>query len=344
MKEKVLHIVPENRLGGIFTYIQRMSSYKKNSQVHFIFKNQPNIQNLDKVQFPTINLRQFKSYLIIIDLVINSPIYIFSILNSDKIYFHTPFMIIHHIFALLIKKESRLIIHDFNIVKIIEVLIKIIKPKNTFCVSEVLIRKYSYLKFSKILPPIYGDYDLKLLKKNKFNFHKKADFIFLGNLNRVKQIDIFSKIFFNYINNHNLDMNLFIYGKIIHREIFNKLNKLQTNKIFVKDLVPPNQVNTILKKYKFIVIPSESEVFPMVYFEALKANTIPLVNDIDFFRLVSSNQNDHIFRISDSNNVYKVLNWANNLSERVYLDYIKNLKNQFILYYSESFKDIFEIT
>ena len=341
MKEKVLHIVPENRFGGIFTYIERMSSYKKNSQVHFIFKNQPNIQNLHKVQFPTINLRQFKSYLIIIDLLINSPIYIFSILNSDKIYFHTPFMIIHHIFALLIKKESRLIIHDFNIVKIIEILIKIIKPKNTFCVSEVLIRKYSYLQFSKILPPIYGNYDLKLLEKNKFNFHKKADLIFLGNLNRVKQIDIFAKIFFNYINNHNLDINLFIYGKTINKEIFNKLNKLQTNKIFVKDLVPHNKVIAILKEYKFIVIPSESEVFPMVYFEALKANTIPLVNDIDFFRLVSSNQNDHIFRITDSNNVYKVLNWANNLSEKIYMDYIKNLKNQFILYYSESFKDMF---
>ena len=29
MKKKIIHIVPETRLGGIFTYIQRLVFYKK---------------------------------------------------------------------------------------------------------------------------------------------------------------------------------------------------------------------------------------------------------------------------------------------------------------------------
>ena len=96
-------------------------------------------------------------------------------------------------------------------------------------------------------------------------------------------------------------------------------------------------------QYRFIVIPSKSEVFPLVYFEALRANVIPLVNDIDFFKLVSQEYNKHIFNMNDYKTIKKVLDWANNLEEDKYKDYIFKLKLKFLEYYKKNSKNIKDI-
>ena len=94
------------------------------------------------------------------------------------------------------------------------------------------------------------------------------------------------------------------------------------------------KVNYYLKDSKFLVIPSKSEVFPLVYYEALKAIDA-IVNNIDFFKLVSKSNNDHIFCIEDPLTIKKVITWANNLNEKNYQLYLNSLKKEFLIYYKK---------
>ena len=335
MKKKIIHIVPENRLGGIFTYIQRLTFYERDNHKHFLFKDQPKLKGLFYYNFNTFNLRKYFSYLIVLDLIFNTPLYTLKIFRSNKVFFHTPFMIFHHILFLLIGKDSYLIIHDFNIPFLIEIIIKFFKPKNIYCASEVLKKNFQYLNFVGILYPFYTEQDLKILLNYKsINFEKKENLIFLGNINKVKQISEFCILFENYLKNIKPGLKLSIFGQIIDRKIYYKIKNLNSDSISIFNPIPHSKINNILEKYKFIIIPSESEVFPIIYYESLKANLIPLVNNIDFFRLTSGDCGRHIFNLNNYQSVISTFIWANNLDYDEYTRYINKLKSNFYSFYS----------
>ena len=163
MKKKIIHIVPENRLGGIFTYIQRLTFYKRDNYEHYLFRSQPKLKGLFYYDFKPFNLRKYFSSLIVFDLLLNTPLYTFKIFKSNQVVFHTPFLIFHHILFLLMRKDSYLIFHDFNIPHPIEIIIKVFKPKNIYCASEVLKKKFDCLTYAGILYPFYTEHDLEIL-------------------------------------------------------------------------------------------------------------------------------------------------------------------------------------
>ncbi len=343
MQNKVFHIVPDNRLGGIFIYIERLSLNSSRDHKHFIFKGQPDLNGVYKKGKKPINLRKYYSLLILIDLIINSPLYLLQILSNEKIFFHTPFLLIHHLFSLLLGKDSYLVLHDYNINKILQILLKRLKPKNVFCASQVLIDHFQLYDFVEVLPPFYSEFDLSnLLQTNIEDFNNKGNIIFLGNINKVKQISNFCISFNNFMKNN--DLTLSIYGDIIHKEIYNQIVQLNSDSIFIYNSIPHDQVHDLLRGFKFLLIPSESEVFPIVYFEALNANLIPLVNDIPFFRMVSGDAENHIFQLNRSETIRRTLCWAKNLTFQDYLNYILNLKSNFASYYkgnSSNLKKLF---
>ena len=70
MKKKIINNIPETRLGGIFTYIQRLTFYKNNRYEHFLFKGQPKLKNLFYFNLKPLNIRKYFSSLIIFDFLI----------------------------------------------------------------------------------------------------------------------------------------------------------------------------------------------------------------------------------------------------------------------------------
>ena len=341
MKKKIIHIVPETRLGGIFTYIQRLTFYKKNSYEHYLFKGQPKLKGLFYYNSKPFNLRKYFSLLIVFDLLFNTPLYTLKIFKSNQVIFHTPFMIFHHILFSLIRKNVYLIFHDFNIPFPIKIIIKLFKPKNIFCASEVLKKNFKYLNFVGILHPFYNEKDLKILLNYKsVDFKKKENIIFLGNINRVKQIGEFCILFENYLKNIGNGLKLSIFGQIVDRKIYNSILNLNSEAIRIFNPIDHSKVNKMLMSYRFIVIPSESEVFPIIYYESLKANLIPLVNNIDFFRITAGGCNKHIFNINNSKSVISTFIWANNLEYDEYISYINKLKFNFYSFYKANNNEI----
>ena len=55
MKKKIIHIVPENRLGGIFTYIQRLTFYNRDNYEHYLFRSQPKLKKQTESQIQAMN-------------------------------------------------------------------------------------------------------------------------------------------------------------------------------------------------------------------------------------------------------------------------------------------------
>ena len=336
MKSKILHIVPDNRIGGIFIYIKRLCNYNRQNNDHYIFSGQPKLDLLNYINYKPLNIRRYKSFLIIVDLIFNTPAYIIQIMNSEKIFFHTPFLIIHHFFALLLKKDSYLIFHDFNFLFPLKLIIIFLKPRNTFCASEVLKNNLKFLDFTNILPPYYSAKELdQLIKDKESKLSSKSNIIFLGNINKVKQIYEFSEIFIKSIKKRNIKINLSIYGEIVHMNVFKKILNLKSSFIKINKKIPHSSTYSTLRNYKFIVMPSKSEVFPIVYFEALQAGVIPIVNNIDFFLLVSNKNNSHIFSLDSPHTIEKVIMWANNLNDDEYLNYLNILKAEFRSYYEK---------
>ena len=159
MKIKTLHIVPEIRFGGIFIYIQMFAKGNNNS-AQFIFSGQPSLNGIYYLGKKPYNFRSYSPFFIIIDLILNTFQYSYSSLISKKVFLHTPFLIFHHLFFLLLRQESYLILHDFNIPFPLRIIFKILKPDNVFCVSEVLYKKFKFLSYTKVLTPYYSSEEL----------------------------------------------------------------------------------------------------------------------------------------------------------------------------------------
>ena len=334
MKIICSHLVPEKRLGGIFVYINRLAGNKSNYK-HYLFKGQPYLSNLSYYRISTLHLRIYKSYLIILDLIINAIPYLIFGLKSNKIFCHTPFLIFYHLLFLALGKKSFLVLHDYNIPFVLKFIMKASKPENVFCASSSLISSYPWLCFAKVLPPYYTpdellDFSVKALTC----FSSKRDFIFLGNLNHVKQIAPFSYYFNEFFKESQFDSYLHLHGNIISNKVYNSILSLDTKRIKILSPLPNNHVIDHLRNFKFIIIPSESEVFPLVYFEALFSGVIPLVNNIDFFKSVSFPYPKHIFSMNEINSIYRVLEWSMQLDSQNYKNYLYRLKDSFLAYYS----------
>ena len=101
----------------------------------------------------------------------------------------------------------------------LELALKLFKPQNTFCASEVLLNKFTFLGFAKVLQPYYSEKSLEnLINKKKFDFKAKSDLMFLGNINSTKQIYEFS-FFFNKFIAKKDNLKLLIYGEAINQKI-----------------------------------------------------------------------------------------------------------------------------
>ena len=181
-------------------------------------------------------------------MILNTPQYFYTILNSNKVFFHTPFLIFHHLLTLALGKDSYLILHDFNIPYPLKIIFQILKPKNIFCASEVLIRKFRFLSYAIILIPYYSSKEISnLIENNAFEFKNKANIIFLGNINQVKQIGKFSILFNDYARNNKSSLNLSIYGEVVHKDIYYEISNLNSEIIKINKAIPHDQVNNILK-------------------------------------------------------------------------------------------------
>ena len=87
---------------------------------------------------------------------------------------------------------------------------------------------------------------------------------------------------------------------------------------------------------KYSLYHIQSLRFSIIYYESLKANLIPLVNNIDFFRITSGDCDKHIFNLNNYQSVISTFLWANNLDYDEYTRYINKLKLNFYSFYKKN--------
>lgn len=329
---KIVHIVPETRYGGIFRYIE-LQSHKIPSVESFVFVNQPKLSGLRHFPLRVSCLRIHYSPLILVDLLLNTIPYLYASINVDEIHCHTSFSVFHHLLFRLFGLNSRLYIHDYNIPRFLYFFLSL--SRKLYVVSPALKTDFPLLfQDARIMPPYYSLNLPKSSFTNKYMPLKTpCKLIFLGNINKVKQISQYASQLHQYSLANSRNFCLDIYGSRISEDVVRSLQNLPSDYIHLMHPIPPQSVDKVLINYNFIVIPSKSEVFPLVYFESLKNGLIPLVNNLSFFHLCTSLRL-HIFDLNDPVSFKTTHEWALSLTECSFITYHQQLYWEFVEFYT----------
>lgn len=116
--------------------------------------------------------------------------------------------------------------------------------------------------------------------KTKANLKKNKQFIFIGRITRKKNL----LFFFSSLKKHKIkNFNLDLFGPIEDFNYWNDCKKeidllnRNNNKIIYRGSLNNKEINKILSKYNFFVLPSTSENFSLTTAEAINNKCIPII-------------------------------------------------------------------
>ena len=327
---KIAHIVPETRYGGIFRYIELETSSNPSAK-SYLFSNQPRLPGLNYFPYNVICLRIIYSPLILVDLLLNTVSYVLLAMNVNEIHLHSSFCVFHHLLFRFFGINSYLYIHDYNIPRIFYFFLFL--SKRLYVVSPALQKDFPRLfKHSKVKPPHYELDNVQSLTSYSYRPLTDPRTIIFRNINKVKQISQYASQLFSHSLTGDHKFKLDIYGTQISTDTVRIIKSLHCDDIKLIDPVIPSLIDKVLINYNFLVIPSHSEVFPLVYYESLRNGVIPLVNNISFFSLCTSLRS-HIFDINDPVSFKLTHEWALSLSKSSYITYHQQLLSDFSDFY-----------
>jgi len=203
--------------------------------------------------------------------------------------------IIVKILSILKRSKSVLHVHGFSEDKnklkfLIKKIIVKLNYNSIICASE-----YEYEILSKIVNPN----KIHLIKtgveigKKKEKINKKRKILYVGRLEKVKGFDIFMEA----IRDTNYDINIIGTGSlkeiIPHKKNISYFGPLNHNEVIEK-----------MRENDIIVMPSRSEGFPLVLYEAMTNGLIIICSDIpQFTNLTSKTEGLFVFKELSANNL-----------------------------------------
>jgi glycosyltransferase involved in cell wall biosynthesis len=152
--------------------------------------------------------------------------------------------------------------------------LKIIKrSKYIHCITG---KEYSFLKriFPKktlFLPNYIYDDSIKHISKKKI-----GDFVYVGRLDPQKNILFLLQV----MKNMNIKVDIFGFFWKSSKEKYKK--NILSNKYFInsfKGELKHSEVKKCLKKYRYLILPSKFDGLPVIIFEAIESNIIPIISD-----------------------------------------------------------------
>jgi len=343
-KTRFLHLTIDSRYGGVYRFIENWAEGEDDNinLIHCTFNYQNSICNkIFRYRNNPSNLREQSGYLLVIDLILNFPLYLKYSLSSDFIILHSTFLFPIAIFLNLFNKRSIIISHDFNNPLIIRIIINILFNSKIICVAPWLKDFFKLSSKSSIIKNIFDTHnnikvflpvsrsylDSTLIKNFSFNKIENniISFVYVGSLSPVKGIEDFIKL----IGNKFYRVNLNIIGKRLERytKNFSPITD-DVNLNFYGEIFSNEIKNQIVDKANFAIIPSRSEVFPFVYSEYIRYGIIPICTYLDAFVKVTK-LTDHIYERGNQKSLIKVLDWAYNLDEISYKKYVDKLNQDF---------------
>ena len=152
--------------------------------------------------------------------------------------------------------------------------LKIIKhSKNIHCITG---REYDFLKrfFSTktLFLPNYIFKDLKTRTSRK----KIGDFVYVGRLDPPKNILFLLEVM------KKMNINIDIFGFFWKSSNENYKKDVQSNKYFIKSFkgeLKNSDVKNNLQNYRYLILPSKFDGLPVIIFEAVESNIIPIISD-----------------------------------------------------------------
>jgi glycosyltransferase involved in cell wall biosynthesis len=114
-------------------------------------------------------------------------------------------------------------------------------------------------------------------KKNIIQKNKKKNFCYIGRLDPSKNVPFLIKI------SDKTKIKIDFYGYFTKSSSRTYQNYIKNNKIFSKNFYGSysgdKELSKILKKYRFMILPSKWEGMPIVIYEAIENGVIPIISD-----------------------------------------------------------------
>jgi len=128
-------------------------------------------------------------------------------------------------------------------------------------------------------------YNTKKIKPFKDKVDREIEFIFVGNLTQNKQADVIIKAFNQFITlSENKEKSLYVVGDGLEKP---KLEKLVADFGLNEKVILTgyrNDVGSLMRKTKFLVLASKNEGLPAVIIEAMMNGCIPISTDVGDIR------------------------------------------------------------
>lgn len=154
----------------------------------------------------------------------------------------------------------------------------------------------------------------------KINKEKKYDFIFIGNLDKIKGIDILIEAIINY----NLNYNFCIVGKGILYPNIKRIADINNN-IDLINGVDQKEIPTLLNKSRFFVLPSRRDAFGLVVTEAMYCGLPVIVSNASGLKQqVINSYNGYVIEEISSMRLANVLKKCMNMNTEDYKNMVNN--------------------
>ena len=127
---------------------------------------------------------------------------------------------------------------------------------------------------------------------------KDIDFIFIGRLIKLKQVDIIIDSFNRYTQKNNVNKNLFIIGDGSERVALEKSVSKYNLKNQITFTGYQRNVNDFLKRSKFILLASSIEGLPAVLIEGMMNGCIPITTNVGDIGDIVSEENGFLIDYS----------------------------------------------
>ena len=204
------------------------------------------------------------------------------------------------------------------------------------------IKKY-YKKINiKIIPNFFFSNNNKIHKK------KNKQFVFIGRITKKKNLLFFLTSLKKYrIENLTLDM----FGPIEDLNYWNECKKIidilnkNNNKISYQRPLNYKEINKVLSKYNFFVLPSTSENFSLTTAEAISNKCIPIVTKNSPWKSIEDTNCGIRFNPNSEKEIFLSIKKAINMKKKQKIAFqnrcinlIKKIKNQNMLLKEQYFK------
>ena len=159
--------------------------------------------------------------------------------------------------------------------------------------------------YKKLQSKINQSYKINVIPNTKKiipNFRKitekDIDFIFIGRLIKLKQVDIIIDSFNRYTQKNNVNKNLFIIGDGSERVALEKSVSKYNLKNQITFTGYQRNVNDFLKRSKFILLASSIEGLPAVLIEGMMNGCIPITTNVGDIGDIVSEENGFLIDYS----------------------------------------------